>query len=353
VSFEPRRIAILTGDHGLPDPTKRGAAYHEEDEVTHAAMVAAFRTLDGYDFEVWSDHASLLERMRGTPPDLIVNFCDTGFRNVPTLELNIPAYAELLGIPYTGAPPQAMVICYDKAIVRLVAEQMGVPVPRERFLPADTLADDAALDRALGAVAELLPALIKPNTADGSVGITKDAVVRTPAELRAYLDWLRATLPGRDALVQEYLPGTEYGIGLIGNPDDALTLLPALEVDYSGLPEGLNPILSFESKAFPDSPYWTDIRYKRATLAPAEEARLGAWGRLLFRRFGLRDYARFDWRTAADGTPRLMEVNPNPAWAPDAKLAMMAGFAGLEYRDMLRLFLDGAIARVRRERAAA
>lgn len=70
------------------------------------------------------------------------------------------------------------------------------------------------------------------------------------------------------------------------------------------------------------------------------------WAQRLFRRLGLRDYGRFDFRAAADGRLRLMEVNPNPAWANDGKLAFMASFAGIAYRDMLRLFLEGAVARV-------
>ena len=40
-----RRIAVITGDHSLPDPTKRGASYHKEDLTTHEAMTAAFRSL--------------------------------------------------------------------------------------------------------------------------------------------------------------------------------------------------------------------------------------------------------------------------------------------------------------------
>ncbi len=333
------RIAVITGDHALPDPTKHGGRYHEEDERTHEAMMAAFRSLEPHDFEFWSEHACLLERLRQDPPDLVVNFCDTGFRNVPTQELNLPAYLELLGIPYTGAPPAAMVICYDKAIVRLVAESLGLPVPREAYIPADMPLHD---------IPDLLPALIKPNAADGSVGITKDAVVRTRREALDYLEWLRATLPGRDALMQEFLPGAEYGVGLIGNPESGLRMLPPLEVDYSALPAGLNPILSFESKAMPDSPYWTEIKFKSAELPSELEVRLEAWTRRLFKRLGLRDYGRFDFRVAADGEPKLMEVNPNPAWANDGKLAFMAGFAGIEYRDMLRLILEAAIDRIER-----
>lgn len=332
-----QRIGVITGDHRLADPTKRNAQYNEEDAVTHNAMKAAFQAFPGYTFHFYDDHTLLFEQLQRDRPDLVVNFCDTGFRNVPTQELNIPAYLEMLGIPYTGAPPSAMVLCFDKAIVRLVAQSHGVPVPQEFFISSDT---------SLQALPDLYPALIKPNTADGSVGIMKDAVVRSPKEARKYLGWLRSTLPGRDALWQEYLPGPEYGIGVIGNPATDFSILPTLEVDFSRLPAGLNPILSFESKAYPDSPYWTDIKFKQAVLERGVEEKMKDWVRVLFKRFGLRDYARFDFRVGSDGTPKLMEVNPNPAWANDGKLAFMAGFSGISYGEMLHNILQAAIGRL-------
>ncbi|WP_342347490.1 hypothetical protein, partial [uncultured Nitrospira sp.] len=157
---------------------------------------------------------------------------------------------------------------------------------------------------------------------------------------------LRSTLPGRDALMQEYLPGPEFGIGVIGNLETDFCILPPLEVDFSRLPAGLDPILSFESKAYPDSPNWTDIKFTQAVLDPGLEEQMKAWVRILFRRFGLRDYARFDFRVGSDHTPKLMEVNPNPAWAYDGKLAFMAGFAGIQYTEMLQKILHAAITRL-------
>jgi D-alanine-D-alanine ligase len=145
--------------------------------------------------------------------------------------------------------------------------------------------------------------------------------------------------------MQEYLPGPEYGVGLIGNPEGELRALPPLEVDFSALPAGLAPILSYESKAMPDTPYWTDIRFKRAEIAPGLEAALAARAGAMFRRLGLRDYGRFDFRVGADGEAKLMEINPNPAWGNDGKLAFMAGFAGLGYPDLLRLILEAALKR--------
>jgi D-alanine-D-alanine ligase len=329
-------ILVITGDHTVVDPEKPGGAYNKEDLKAHRIMEEAFNSLAGVACTVMADHSDFLDRVRRERFDLVVNFCDTGYRNRILLEPNVPAYLELLDIPYTGAPPAALTLCYDKAIVRLVAESMQVPVPAEMYLPFETLQGPPPDGP--------YPALIKPNRADGSLGITKDAVVRSPEEARAYLDWYIEAIPGRDALFQEYLTGTEYGVGLIGNGDE-LEALPALEVDYSGLPDNLNPILSYESKTMPDSPYWTDIGYKRADLTADEEAELVNHSRRLYKRLGLRDYGRFDFRRAKDGLIKLMEANTNPAWAYDAKLSLMAGFAGIEYPQMLRRLIDAAAKR--------
>lgn len=329
------KILVITGDHTVVDPEKPGGTYNDEDLKAHRVMEAAFDSLPGIAATVMADHSGFLDRVREEQFDLVVNFCDTGYRNRILLEPNVPAYLELLDIPYTGAPPAALSLCYDKAIVRLVAEAMQVPVPAELYMPFETLRAPPPDGP--------YPALIKPNRADGSLGITKDAVVRSPEEARAYLDWYLRALPGRDALFQEYLTGTEYGIGLLGNDD--LEALPALEVDYSALPPDLNPILSYESKTMPDSPYWTQIKYKRAELTTDEEAELVNHARRLYKRLGLRDYGRFDFRRSKDGLIKLMEANTNPAWAYDAKLALMASFAEIEYPQMLQRILDAAARR--------
>ncbi len=330
------KLLVITGDHTVEDREKLGGRYGEEDLKAHRIMEEALALLPGFECTVLADHGGLLDLVRQQRFDLVVNFCDTGYRNRIVLEPHIPAYLELLDIPCTGSPPAALSLVYDKAIVRLVAEAMQVPVPAERYMPFEMLAAPPPDGP--------YPALIKPNRADGSFGITKDAVVRSPEEARAYLDWYIEALPGRDALFQEYLTGTEYGVGLVGNGDD-LEALPALEVDFSGLPEGLNPILSYESKAVPDSPYWTDIRFKRAELTADEEAALVNHSRRLFRRLGMRDYARFDFRRAGDGVIKFMEANTNPAWGYDGKLAMMAGFAGIDYPRMLERIIRAAIRR--------
>ncbi len=331
-----RRVLVVTGDHSLPDPTKWDGAYDASDQELHAAMQAALESLPGYRFDFLTEHAALVDTIRRYPPDLVLNLCDTGFGNVATQELHVPALLELNGIPYTGAPPACMVLCYDKALVRLIARDLGVPTPREIYLPGGEL---PAPDE------DFYPALIKPVHGDGSVGITRDSVVRSRAQAERFLAWFRSELPGRDALMQEFMPGTEYGLALIGNPASGLTAFPPLEVDYRDLPADLPPILAFESKTGPETPYW-EIKIRRAELQTDRLAELKRHAEALFRRLQCRDYARFDFRTGADGEIKLLEVNPNPAWSKDAKLALMAGFGGVEYPELLRLILSAAESRI-------
>ena len=339
----PDRIAVVTGDPSLPDPTKLGESYGEQDIEVHERMKAAFASIGRYSVAVIERHEGLFERLESERPDLVVNFCDTGYRNRPDQEIHVPATLEMLGLPYTGAPPRAMLLCYDKQIVRLVAEALGVAVPREEFVPAAAVRT-TRIDE--------FPALVKPNTGDGSVGITARALVHDAEEAADYLGWIADRLPGRDVLIQEFLPGAEFGLGLIGNPETGLEALPMIELDFSALPPGFAPIQSFESKADPESPYWTGIGVGPAALPESQQRELAAACRTLFGRLGLRDYARFDFRTAADGSIRLMEVNPNPAWGWDAKLATMASIGGYSYAELLDSLVMTAWQRVIRGAAA-
>ncbi len=335
-------VTVLLGDPRMFDHSKREGAFHEEDLATRDAMKAAFESVDGYDFRYLDDHGTMLEDLRTAPPQFVVNFCDTGFGNDPFRELNLPAYLEMLDVPYSGSPPAAMVLAWDKAVVRGMAAQMAIAVPDEVYIgPGDEI--EAMLP-------ERYPAFVKPACADGSVGITVDAIVHDGAAAAARVARIRTELPGRAVLVQEFLSGAEYGVGVIGNPGRGLTVLPPLEVDYDGLDPALPRLLGFESKALPDSPYWTDVKFREARLDAAARRTIADAAEAMFERLGLRDYGRFDFRTGADGIIKLMEVNPNPAWANDGKLAFMAGFAGIAYRDMLRMILEAAQARVAAER---
>jgi D-alanine-D-alanine ligase len=192
----------------------------------------------------------------------------------------------------------------------------------------------------------VFPAILKPNFGDGSQGVSKGAVVGDDAALLDYLERLRAAFPKRPILVQEFLEGAEYSVGLIGNPDQGLRALPILEVDYSGLDPGLPRILGYESKWEPDSAYWNQVRYREACLPEALQQQLIEHSIRLFERLGCRDYARLDFRADAKGEIKLLEVNPNPGWCWDGKLNIMAGFQGMRYSELLAQILAAAVERL-------
>jgi D-alanine-D-alanine ligase len=155
----------------------------------------------------------------------------------------------------------------------------------------------------------------------------------------------------------EYLQGTEYGVGMVGNTTTGFHFFPIIEVDYAKiLARDLPPILGFESKWDPTSPYWTDIGYKAAQLPTSVVASLHARCAVLWERFQCRDYARFDFRCdrgkgdgldGLAGEIKLLEVNPNPGWCWDGKFAYMGKLEGLGYPEVLAMILGAAESRVR------
>ena len=332
-----RDVAVLLGDPRLPDQIKRDGRFNPEDHETVRRLKDALAELKDYRFHYLDHHRTLLRDLAEVKADLIFNLCDEGWNNNAFMELNVPAVLEVFGLPYTGAAPRCLAACYDKALVRAVASQLDIPVPLESYVRA---ADQGAT------LPSTFPALLKPNFGDSSEGITQNAVVHDESELVAYLDTLRSTLPDRPVLVQEFLPGAEFTVGLIGNPESGFQPLPVLEVDYSGLAAGLPPILGYESKWLPDSPYWTQITYREASLADEDQMMLIDSSVRLFERLACRDYARFDFRADRDGTMKLLDVNPNPGWCWDGKFNLMAGMQGLRYPEMLEQILQTALHRI-------
>ncbi len=326
-------VTVVMGDPSLPDIVKREGQFNSEDFDTIQRLRDALAELTEYRFTYFENHASMLSTFRNNPPQFVFNLCDEGFNNDAFMELHVPALLDTLGIPYTGAGPSALGLCYNKSLVNSIASTLDIPVPLETFFNPD---DQSAT------LPSVFPALVKPNYGDSSLGITQNAVVYTPDELISYLAELREELPGRPVLIQEFLSGAEYSVGIIGNPGLTYRILPLLEVDYSGLDANLPRILGYESKWIPDSPYWTQIRYHEGRVDDEVRQKLFDYSNVLFDRLGCRDYARFDFRADVNGTVKLLEVNPNPGWCWDGKLNYMAGFAGLRYADLLRMILEAA-----------
>lgn len=341
------KITILLGDPSQACVGKLNDTWNQEDLETRRKLLAAIEAA-GYTSEivdVVDKHETLLEVLLKNKPEFVFNLCDEGWNNDALKELHVPAFLEMLDIPYSGAGPNCLAFCYDKGLVNRSAEVIGIPTPLEiTFLGSESQTLETILDSLESKTQTLsYPAFVKPMKGDNSLGITVRSIVSDFDELAKYVEELRAKHV-HDILIQEYLQGEEYGVGMIGNLSTGFRFLPTIQVNYSKIiDKQLPPILGFESKWDPESPYWTEISYEKASnLSPEQERRLQEQCKDLWKRFDCRDYARFDFRSSKKGEIKLLEVNPNPGWCWDGKLAYMAKLDGLEYSDLLDLILKAS-----------
>ncbi len=329
------RVLVLLEDASIRSPVKAcGPVRVEYFEGSDPVFSLGERSR--YTFDYLTDHHDLFRTLAERNPRLIFNLCDQGFGNEPRKELHIPAMCEVLGLPYTGAPPSCLVLAFDKVVASAVAKSVGVAVPNEVLY-------DPAWKNVPNNV--LFPLFVKPNFADGSFGIFRESLVPDPPSLAAYLtranEWQLGSL-----VLQEYLPGTEYCSVCVGNPDQGdFRVLPILEKDYSAFGADYPPITGFEVKWYrQDAPFPYDLDLRPAQLSVSEQTAMISDVELLFRRFDCRDYAKFDFRRDTHGKIRLIDVNPNFDLFSDS-LILMADLANTSHADVIDGILDSALHR--------
>ncbi len=330
-----KHVVVLLGDPGKPDPLKPLCVFDDDDFYTIDQMKKAFGELAGYRFTYLTNHDTLVRDLLALEGkiDLVINLCDEGLRNDPRSELHVPALLETLGLPYTGAGPQCLAFCYDKSLVRGIAKEMDIPVPKAHFIGPEDSAYELPLD---------FPVLVKPNLGDSSFGITARSVAYDAEGLIDAISEIRQNLGyEKPILVEEFLTGSDVTVGIIGNPPSMYTVLPIAEEDYSALPEDLPRICGYEAKWCPDSPYW-QIKSVPTSISQETQKDLIEWSAKLAERLECRDYTRLDWRLDGKGRPKLLEVNPNPGWCWDGHLAKMAAMSDLGYSDLLKSILRAA-----------
>jgi len=334
-----RHVAVILGDPKKPDRLKPSSVFDEDDFYTIDRMKEALRELDGYRFTYLDNHDTLIQdfaKLVGKI-DYAFNLCDEGYNNNPRMELHLPALLESLGIPYTGSGPQCLGYCYDKSLVRGAAKEVGIPVPEAFFVSPEDTAFELPFD---------FPVIVKPNLGDSSFGITVRSVAHKAEELINAIQEIRTKFGyEKPILVEEFLTGKDLSVGLIGTPPSSYMMLPIIEEDYSCIPKGMPQICGYEAKWDPESAYWK-IKSVPADLPEEVERAIVGWCVELAGRLECRDYVRMDWRLDASGTPKLLEVNPNPGWCWDGHLAKMAAHAGLDYSELLGAILRSAEVRL-------
>jgi len=330
-----KNIVVLLGDPTKPDPLKPLCVFDDDDIYSIDQLKSVLRELKGYRFTYLNNHNTLLHDLikLKTKVALVANLCDEGYNNDAEKELHIPALLEMIGIPHTGSGPQSLAYCYDKSLVRGIAKEMGIPVPKAFFIKPEDKTFELPFE---------FPAIVKPNFGDASFGITQKSVVDNINGLLIAITEIREKFGyDKPILVEKFLTGKDLSVGIIGNPPESYTVLPIIEEDYSTLPPELPRICGYEAKWLPESYYW-NIKSIPAQLPEDTEKFIIECCLKLFERLECRDYCRFDWRLDSEGNPKLLEVNPNPGWCWDGHLAKMSKIAGISYSEMLKAILQTA-----------
>jgi D-alanine-D-alanine ligase len=246
-------------------------------------------------------------------------------------ESQVPALLELLGIPYTGSDPTAIALSLDKAVAKRLVQQVGLLTPAFVLMATGR----ERLPRGWN-----FPAIVKPVAEGSSKGIKHTSVVSDEKTLRSLVAEQSARY-GQAMLVEAFLPGREFTLGLLGERKPRV--LPPLEVRFTDA-AGPHPVYAFESKFYSRG---VDLQVP-AQVDPALGKELQRVARAAFSALGCRDVARIDVRLDAEGRVNFIECNPLPGLAPGfSDLCLIAQATGMEYRALIGEILASALRRMR------
>lgn len=315
----------------LEDPAY-GNATHSEGEEFRVLKQA----LEGnkFKFLYYTNHREIMDYFRQRPPQFVLNLCTTGWMNDETKDFHIPALMEMLSVPYSGASPRSLIQCRDNTMLSAAAQSVGCPFPNEIFIRPSESTDDKSFSNVT------FPAIVKPNRVPFSTD--EHCYVTTEESLKKQIHKIRKDYPGCSLVVQEYLPGKELIVGVIGNVPN-LTVLPILELDFGVLPAHSPKLQLAENRRIAGKTELIPVPEGAASLDTQMEDTLVRYSKLLFERLECRDYATFSFRIAADGVVKILEVSPNP-WV-GGRLRKMAALAKKDFPHLMGIIIHTAMER--------
>ncbi len=275
---------------------------------------------------------SVLQRKLGRlRPDIVFNQYDDVVHGA-LYEMRVAAFIRMLGYPMTGSPALALGLSRDKYMALSLLKGAGLPIPPSTAL-IERLAD-------VDGHKWVFPLIVHAAQEHAGIGLDRDSVVKTKTALKEKAREILREYQ-QPALVQHFLKGREFNVGLVGGRK--IQVLPLAEVDYSQLPRRIPPIMSYAAK-------WveTSVEYQRTdVICPARvdaemAALISKTSIKAFRTIGGWGYGRVDIRLDEDGRPVILEVNCNPCLDSGMGLARAAEQAGIDYPHLLQAILKAA-----------
>ncbi len=275
-----------------------------------------------------------LEPLNRYDPDetLIFNWCE-GFVGMPWSDFLVAKELEARGFIYTGASSRTLRKTVNKEVIKKTLFEAGVSTP-----PGRALHHDQAKDW------HVFPAMVKPAGQHCSFGVSRASVVESQAELVRQIRRLEKEFGGK-ALVEPFINGREFHVGVWGNRKPET--LPLVELDYSRYSDIHDRLYTFESKFNPQSEGWNGIGWLCPAPADAELSQeIQNVAIMAYRAIRCRDYARMDIRLL-NGTPMVLDVNPNADLDPESVIPSAAKTLGFEYGEVAHRILEFAALRLR------
>ncbi len=279
-----------------------------------------------YEVKVVPFDEDFMHRIKGF--DIAFNMATSGGED--SRQVHVPAILDLMGVPYTAAPAMTHAICIDKAVTKSVLMSHGLGTARFFVVhPGERVPEDHSLD---------YPLIVKPLHEGSSKGLRKESVVKNLESLKNAVKWIHENFK-EGALVEEFIEGTEVTVGLLEAEGD-VRVLPLLEIDFSGLPEGVERFYSDRVKNQGLDVY---IKYHAPARLPEKMYRtVEEAAKRAFRILGLRDYARMDVRIKEDKY-YILDVNSLPLLVPEySDITKMAKAAGMSYDDLVLSIIRSA-----------
>lgn len=332
------KVLVLFDLHRTPRPDEQfppEVLRKEEDKPTEADVLSTLGRL-GHETDtlaVFDNVVAIVDKIKSFAPDVVFNLTES-FHAQRAHEPNVPALLELLRVRYTGAGPEALMLCKDKSLAKKLLTYHHVRVAR--FVVSQKSRPLRRLKRFV------FPAFVKPVGEESSDGIAQASFARDEGEVLERVRFLHERFDG-DVMVEEYIEGRELYLSVMGHK--RLTVFPPRELFFEQVPDDAPKFAT--SKAKWDDAYRKKWGIRNGPAAPLPEGvprKLDQVARAVYRVLKIRGLGRIDTRVTATGEVIVIEANPNPSLAREDDFAQSAQAAEVDYDALIQKILDAALA---------
>ena len=306
----------------------RGYSMDETAEFDKQETVDALENslkLMGYETEPIGNAFQLIEALAaGKRWDIVFNIAEGLYGD--GRESVVPAILDQYKIPYVFSGPLIMGLSLNKHLAKLVVAASGVPVS-----PGYLITELKDLEKCN----LKYPLFVKPVSEGTGKGITEKSLVSTSAELSKMVEWILSEFR-QPALVEEYLPGREFTVGIVGYGDEAQAIGGMEVMTIDNLPYSVEVKENYQNYCT-YKPLDTDIIDECKTVA------LSAWKAL-----DAVDAGRVDLKADRNGKICFIEANPLAGLNPvHSDLPILSRMYGIEYQTLLEMIMKAAIKRIK------